>query len=216
LDIKQIKYFLQICESRSFSKAAKHLYITQQGLSKAIKVLEEELGVPLFYRTKSGVVLTEYGECLRRKSRNILNETNILLDEIDKLKVSNNSTINVAFAFGVMNALPVHFVSTFREMYQDIELDIMEYPDYACEEAILKEKADIGFTISPIEIEELDYASILSVNVERFNDESFTWEICLTTKKGRPISAAAKKFRNYTLGIKENPVYNNLLRVNNS
>lgn len=198
MDIKQIKYFLQICESKSFSKAAKHLYIAQQGLSKAIKVLEEELGVSLFYRTKSGIVLTEYGECLRSKSRNILNETNLLLDEIDKLKVSNNSTINVAFAFGVMNALPVNFITTFREIYQNIQLNIKEYPDFACEKAIFNEKADIGFTISPIDRKELDYTSI-----KTFKDESFTWEICMTTKKGRPTSVAVKKFMNYTLAMKE-------------
>ena len=291
MDIKQFKYFLQICESKSFSKAAKHLYLTQQGLSKAIKVLEEELGVPLFYRTKSGIKLTEYGECLRSKAQNILNETNIILDEIDKLKGSNNSIINVAFAFGVINALPANFLTTFREIYPSIQVNVKEYPDYACEEAIRNENVDIGFTISPINSKELDYTTIKSdklcllvnkknplsrktsvdfseiknekfvivnenfktydnfvsrcrkagfepniqlatmelilvhnlsstnngvgvsvefvsnqipnINVVRFNDESFTWEICLTTKKGRVLSAAAKTFMDYTLGMKE-------------
>lgn len=288
MDIKQIKYFLQICESKSFSKAAKELYLTQQGLSKAIKVLEEELEVPLFHRTKSGIQLTEYGECLKGKAQNILNETNVILDEIDKLKGSNNSIINVAFAFGVINALPANFLTTFNEMYPDIQINIKEYPDFACEEALLNEDVDIGFTISPITRNELDYTAIKSeklcllvhkknplsrktsvdfseinnekfvivnenfktydnfvsrcrkagfepniqlatmelilvhhlsstnngvgvsvefvsnqipnVNVVRFNDESFTWDINLTTKKARALSAAAKSFMDYTLG----------------
>lgn len=45
MDIKTLKYFLQICKDGSFSKAAKNLYISQQGLSKAISNLEKEINV---------------------------------------------------------------------------------------------------------------------------------------------------------------------------
>ena len=77
MDIKTLRYFLQICEDGSFSKASKSLYISQQGLSKSISNLEKEIGVPLFNRTSSGNQLTEYGEYLKNKASTIVYQFDI-------------------------------------------------------------------------------------------------------------------------------------------
>ena len=49
MDIKQISYFLAVAQEKSFSKAAENLTVSQPTLSVAVKKLEEELGVQLFY-----------------------------------------------------------------------------------------------------------------------------------------------------------------------
>lgn len=49
LDIKQLRYFVGIVEANGFSEAAKKLYVSQPTLSKAMKHLEENLGVQLIY-----------------------------------------------------------------------------------------------------------------------------------------------------------------------
>lgn len=67
MELKQLSYFIQIINDKSFSQAAKNLYLTQQAVSKAIRNLEEELGVPLFYRHASGLELTEYGIILQKR-----------------------------------------------------------------------------------------------------------------------------------------------------
>ena len=51
----------KICETHSFSAAARELYVTPQGISKSIDKLEKELGVPLFARTRTGIELTAMG-----------------------------------------------------------------------------------------------------------------------------------------------------------
>lgn len=56
MELRQLQYFMQICESGSILKAANNLYITQQAVSKSIAALERELGASLFYRTAKGVV----------------------------------------------------------------------------------------------------------------------------------------------------------------
>jgi DNA-binding transcriptional LysR family regulator len=50
MEHRQLRNFLTICEEKSISKAAERLFISQQGLSKSIKQLEQELQVPLFFR----------------------------------------------------------------------------------------------------------------------------------------------------------------------
>ena len=66
MDMKNLKWFQEVCRCGSITKAAANLFITPQGLSKGIKNLENELEVTLLERTPNGVSLTPYGECLMR------------------------------------------------------------------------------------------------------------------------------------------------------
>jgi len=61
MNINQILYFLDIAETRSLNQSAANLYISPQGLSRAITQLERKVGITLFTRTNRGMALTEYG-----------------------------------------------------------------------------------------------------------------------------------------------------------
>src|SRR6202042_3768507 len=65
MDTHRLKYFLRIAEEGSISRAAAVLGIAQPALSRQIRLLEEDLGITLFHRTRRGVHLTEEGERLR-------------------------------------------------------------------------------------------------------------------------------------------------------
>ena len=58
------KVFYYVAKNKNLSKAANDLFISQPAVSQALKKLEEELGIKLFYRTKTGMNLTEDGEVL--------------------------------------------------------------------------------------------------------------------------------------------------------
>ena len=62
--IEQLKYFLEAAQSGSINAVAQHLFISQQGISDALKRMEKELGVVLFNRSKVGITLTPAGEGL--------------------------------------------------------------------------------------------------------------------------------------------------------
>lgn len=62
MQFDQLKCFMEVAETNSFSKAAERLFMSQQAISKNVKNLEEELGCELFFRTKKGVMLTLGGE----------------------------------------------------------------------------------------------------------------------------------------------------------
>ncbi|WP_270943076.1 LysR family transcriptional regulator [Romboutsia lituseburensis] len=148
MDIKTLKYFLQICKDGSFSKASKNLYISQQGLSKAISNLEKELNVPLFNRNSSGNELTKYGEYLQNKAVSIVYQFDILDDGIKNMIKENKVHLKIGVSFGVLNALSIDIINEFRNLYPDIVLDIKEYTDFKCEEAVLNNRVDLGFAIS--------------------------------------------------------------------
>ena len=62
INLDLYKVFYHVAKNKNITKAANELNITQPGISKAIKNLEEQLGCSLFIRTKTGVILTEEGK----------------------------------------------------------------------------------------------------------------------------------------------------------
>ena len=69
MDIKQLDYFIKVCESGSFTAAAKKYFISPQGINMAVIRLEKELGKKLFIREKNSVVMTKDGEYLYKKAQ---------------------------------------------------------------------------------------------------------------------------------------------------
>lgn len=174
LDIKQLKYFLQICENFNFSETAKNLYITQQGLSKSIKNLEDELKLALFYREGNKIRLTKYGLFLKEKSINIVNQFESLEDSLQKLAQKNNGTVRIGYSLSLIKIFNYIFISDFKKVYPNIQLHFSEYTDLQCEQAIISEEIDIGFTIGPIETSKFDFKLLLSKKVCMIiNNENF-------------------------------------------
>src|SRR5437879_351150 len=72
VELHQLRYFVTVAERRHFTRAARDLRIAQPSVSRAIRVLEEELGTPLFHRMKGNVALTAAGEVLLPWARRVL------------------------------------------------------------------------------------------------------------------------------------------------
>ena len=65
MDLRQLRYFLDLCETEHLTRSAAHLCITQSTLSHALKQLEDDLGVPLFDRVGRGLRLSQAGRLFR-------------------------------------------------------------------------------------------------------------------------------------------------------
>ena len=69
--MEDLRYLIQVAESGSISQAAETCYITQQGLSRIISSLEKELGVALFHRSSNHIRLTDMGEIVVARAREL-------------------------------------------------------------------------------------------------------------------------------------------------
>ena len=65
MEMHQVRYFLAVAEELNFTRASEKCNVTQPSLSRAIKILEEELGGPLFHRERESIRLTDLGNLVR-------------------------------------------------------------------------------------------------------------------------------------------------------
>jgi len=123
LDLYRI--FCEVAKCRSFSKAARELYMTQPAVSQAVMNLEEELGIRLFTRTAKGVVLTNDGQLLFEHVNSAINLIHVgenkLLEsrnlKVGEMKIGVGDTISKYFM------LP--YLETFRNRFPNIKLKIV-------------------------------------------------------------------------------------------
>lgn len=91
----QMKYALEVYKAGSISQAAKNLYMNQPNLSKAIKELEQTLGIVIFVRTPKGVILSKEGSLFLQYAENILKKINELENRLKDQK-KNNVSFNIS------------------------------------------------------------------------------------------------------------------------
>lgn len=199
METKYLYYFLQVCNDQSLTKASKNLYITQQALSIIIRKLETELGVPLFSRSKSGMLLTEYGKCLKTQSMKIIEMVNDTENKIEMLKKGFQIELNIGVSFGVMSAMPPQLLNNFHLCFPNISLHITEYPDVFCEQAVWNEKENIGFSIAPINAMKFEAYKIVQdkmcILANKNNKLSEQQTVRFSDLKGQPILILNNSFK---------------------
>ena len=146
MDLRQMEYFIAVCDYGGVTPAAEALFLTPQALSKSVHKLEEEFDTPLFSREKSGLSLTPFGEKALAEIRHLVEEYRAAQHRLVQVAAQEKGQIRLACAFSVPHALPL---DALREelLSQGVHLDIMELPDLLAEEMVGREVADLGLTV---------------------------------------------------------------------
>ncbi len=142
-----VKCFLSLAETLNFTETAKRLFMTQQGVSKHISQLEDDLGVPLFRRTHHFVLLTKAGrDCYEMFSDFI----RVFNDTIEKTK-EYYSDLYKSLHFGYLEWLhipaPINRVlGLLKKDIPDIKFLGERYPQYELNRSLLDKKVDMIIT----------------------------------------------------------------------
>ena len=116
MNILHLKYAVEVAKTQSISKAAENLYMGQPNLSRAIKELEESLGITIFRRTSKGITTTPDGDEFLRRARRIVSQ----VDEVEEI-YRNGKTHKQSFSICVPRAS--YFSVAMAEFSRHISLD---------------------------------------------------------------------------------------------
>lgn len=100
MDIRQLRTFIAVASERNFTRAAAELHTVQSGVSATIQSLEQEMGTPLFDRTRRQIRLTPAGEALLPEARSVLDAVQAARDAVDATGAMVTGTVTL----GYMNA----------------------------------------------------------------------------------------------------------------
>lgn len=126
MDLRQLKYFVQITESGNFSRAAEMLRIAQPSLSQQVKNLEDELGVELLRRHARGVTPTEMGQQLYDHARRILEEVERVKDVVRSQSVNPSGRVAVGLPTSACRGLSIPLITAMAERQPNITLRVVE------------------------------------------------------------------------------------------
>lgn len=95
MELAKLRYFYIVAKRRHVTRAAEEIHIAQPALTKAIKQLEEELGVPLFYKKGRNIYPTVYGEYLKNKLEGVFLQLDGIVGELEALKKEQRHTVKL-------------------------------------------------------------------------------------------------------------------------
>lgn len=180
MKLHQLRAIVAICESGSIQEASRLLHISQPALSKGIKELEAELGVPLLIRSNRGITATEYGERLVRRARLILEEVRRAREEIETLKGTMDGRLSIGVSPVTPGAQFINSLNRYRKRYPKVQVQIHELRPSKLMEGLREGQLDLVLTSLPA-----------SRNSDGFHwTELYAQPTVLAVRKGHPLRGA--------------------------
>ncbi len=145
IELRHMRYFLAVAEELHFRKAAERLFISQPGLSRQIKVLEEALGVVLFERHTRKVVLTKVGEYLKIEFSAQIKMLSHTLENAKMLQDGKQGALKIGYVGSAMQEVIPNLLLNFEKKHPNILCSLKEIDNQQQLEALLSFSLDIGF-----------------------------------------------------------------------
>lgn len=164
MELRTLRAFVEVVRQGGFSPAAKVLFATQPTISKAVKQLEDELGVPLLDRIGHRSQLTAAGEIVYRRALTMLGERDGLVAELDDLRGLRRGSLRLGLPPLGASTLFAPMFAIYRARYPGIDIRLTEHGSKRLEEMLLEGEVELaasllpakdGFEAQPVRLEPL-------------------------------------------------------------
>lgn len=178
LSLHALEQFVALARTRNFTRAAEELHLSQPALSRAIQKLEDQLGQPLFERKPREVLLTDLGELLHERAREILQLVEDTFSELaeagrrGRIRLGAIPTIAPYFLPGVL--------SRFAELHPEVRVSVLEDTTEVLVKRCSLGEIDLAIVALPILARHLQVESL------------FDEELLLVLPAGHPLAGVKK------------------------
>ena len=143
MDTRRLSYFACILEEGSITPAAQRLRLSQPALTKAMKLLEDELGVVLFERSMAGIAPTTYGEALYSRAKAILSEIRSAEEEIATLRGMAGERFRIGALPTLTASVVAKAVNEVSRRFPDLQIRVQEGTTQSLFRAMRRRELDL-------------------------------------------------------------------------
>ena len=153
MEIRQLRAFVAIAEAGTFTAGALRVHVTQAAISMQIRQIENELGAKVFIRAPRHVILTQAGEHLLVRARQILREHDAALDEIAELAGAERGRLRIgsASAMVLTEQLP-RILKELRKQHPAADISVNSGTSDALVDQIVAGELDTAFVSLPVDV----------------------------------------------------------------
>lgn len=148
MDIRALRYFVELVREQSFTRASEKLFVTQPTISKMIRNMEEELGQPLLSRSGHSFTLTDSGQVLFTHGQLVLAQMQQMEAELADLQSLQHGRLALGIP-PMVGHVYADLIRAYRSRYPKVELSIVEYGGRRIEQAVLEGELDLAITMLP-------------------------------------------------------------------
>lgn len=178
LNLQLLEPFIVLARVKNFTRAAEQLHVTQPALSRAVQKLEDQLGQPLFERKPREVALTDHGQLLFERAKEILNLVDNTLLELSE--VSRRGRVRLGAIPTIAPYLLPSLLGSFSHQYPDVSVIVHEDTTHELIKSCLQGDIDFALAALPIGSKHLQSEAL------------FTEELLLVLPRGHRLSNAKK------------------------
>lgn len=179
MDIRQLRYFIEVANTRNLTRAAQNLYISQPTLSIAMKKLEEKLDTQLF---NSNYELTEAGRFLYDRGSEIVSQFDDMLVKMDQFKEMDNQRETIRIGMSILFAVQyMEEISNFIANNLHVDLLITQNGSRKIQDMLVDEELDIALVSLPnTQSEHLD--------IQTLSGDKAGYHVCVVMPDTNPLA----------------------------
>jgi LysR family cyn operon transcriptional activator len=156
MEIRQLRYFLDIANTEHLTQSAQNLFVTPSTLSHGLRQLEDELGVKLFDRLGRGLKLSQAGVSFRVYAGRALQEIQVGRMALTEMASMQSGTLTVGVIPTFLNTLVPATVAAFSATYPKMHVVVRDLRADPIEELLLSGQLDVGIAFYPTDREEIE------------------------------------------------------------
>ncbi len=150
MDLRTLRAFCEVLRQGGFSQAARAIHATQPTVSKAVRQLEDEIGMPLLDRQSHPPRMTQAGEVVFRRAQAMLAQRDDLVAELQELRGLKRGVLRLGLPTLGSSVLFAPLFARFRSRYPGIEISLAEHGSRRLEDMVQSGDIELGATLTPV------------------------------------------------------------------
>ena len=149
MEMHQVRYFIALSEELNFTKAAARCNVSQPSLTRAVKLLEKELGGPLLRRERGNTHLSELGKMMLPYMQEVSDQTTAAKKRAEDFRKANAKRLRLGVMCTIAPDPLLSLIEAMNKLHPDVELEIVDASAVNLEERLLRGNLDLGLYCRP-------------------------------------------------------------------